>query len=85
MELISAEGKERIKSVYRDVCIAENAYRNDVGGHNGNFEQRKIAIDDVFQSLGMIHEARYIEEEISGQSWTRSRHVDGRIRYELVQ
>ena len=60
MELISAEGKERIKSVYRDVCIAENAYRNDVGDHNGNFEQRKIAIDDVFQSLGMIHEARYI-------------------------
>lgn len=85
MELISAEGKERIKSVYRDVCIAENAFKNDVGGHNGNFEQRKIAIGDVFQALGMIHEARNIENEISNQTWTRSYHADGRIKYELVQ
>lgn len=76
---------DKITAVYRDVCIAENAYRHDVGGWNGNFEQRRIAIDDICTALGVVQDLREIDYEVAQQVWTRGLHSDGRIKYERIK
>lgn len=81
MKLISEEGKEKIRQIYRDVCIAENAFQNDVGGYNGNFEQRRIMGRKIFDVLGMIGDDWEIEDEVKLQTWTRSYDDQMRIKY----
>lgn len=84
MDLISEEGKKRIREIYRDVCIAENAFQHDIGSHNGNFEQRRIMGRDIFDALGMLGDGWEIEDEVKAQTWTRSYDDQMSIKYKMV-
>lgn len=81
---VTKEIIEKIELVYREICIAENAYKHDVGGYNGNFEQRRIGVEDVFLALGLYTHAGNIRDEVADQIWTRSSYPDGRIKYEQI-
>lgn len=83
--MLSKEDKEKLHKIYRDICIAQNAYRYDVGGYLDSYEQRKIAMRDVFWVFGMAGEEFEIEDEVRSQIWTRTSDEIGRIKYEKLE
>lgn len=67
--LIDRKEKERLKELFREVCIADNAWKNSVIMHNDAYTQRKIALLAVAEILDISIEFFQIEDEIREQKW----------------
>lgn len=84
---INQAGIEAIFQQYKQICIAENAFENDTGGYNDNYEQRKIALRDVLDIFILDHfdeisgRAFGIDKEIKNQVWHLTLDDKGRNKY----
>lgn len=82
---LSSEGVNAVLRMYREVCIAENAMLNDCNRINDNYEQRKIAFEQVLELADIDEEALQraweISCEIRDQRWHRTANELGQIKY----
>lgn len=67
--LIDRKEKEQLKKLFREVCIAENAWNNSVIMYNDAYTQRKKALLAVAEILDISIEFFQIEDEIREQKW----------------
>lgn len=85
IQMIGKEERRLLHEIYRDICIAQNAYKHDIDGYLDSYEQRKIAMREVFSAFGMSGEEFEIEDEVRSQIWTRTSDEMGRIKYEKLE
>lgn len=81
--MIDRKEKERLKELFREVCIADNAWKNSVIMHNDAYTQRKIALLAVAEILDISIEFFQIEDEIREQKWRLKDGVND--KYVLVE
>lgn len=67
--MIDRKEKEKLKKLFKEICIAENAWENSVIIHNHSYTQRKIALLAVADILDISIEFFQIEDEIREQKW----------------
>lgn len=78
--------QEQLKNYYRNLCIQENAFINDVGDRNYNYDQRRIVVMDMFLITGMgVPEMDEIEHEVNQYTWTQKMNNKNQIVYEKVK
>lgn len=51
--MIKRKEKEKLKELFREIWIAENAWKNSVIIHNHSYTQRKVALLAVADILGI--------------------------------
>lgn len=67
--MIDRKEKEQLKELFREVCIADNAWNNSVIMYNDAYTQRKKALLAVAEILDISIEFFQIEDEIREQKW----------------
>lgn len=82
---INSVAIEKILNMYRDVCIAENAFINDYNHYNDNYEQRRIAFEQVLELSDLkddaLSRAWQIRKEIKRQRWHLALDEHGANKY----
>lgn len=82
---INSVAIEKILNMYRDVCIAENAFINDCNHYNDNYEQRRIAFEQVLELADLKDDALLrawqIRKEIKRQRWHLLLDEHGKNKY----
>lgn len=75
----------KILNIYRDVCIAENEFINDCNHYNDNYEQRRIAFEQVLELADLkddaLSQAWQIRKEIKRQRWYLALDEHGANKY----
>ena len=77
---------KQVLDMYQKVCIAENAYINDLGGYNDNYNQRLFALEDVAMYLDVdgLNSCRAIKQAINQRTYTEVIDDKGRIDYKQI-
>lgn len=74
-----------ILDMYKQVCIAENAFVNDCDHYNDNYEQRRIAFEQVLELADLkddaLSKAWSIQRKIRKQRWHLTFDERGRNKY----
>lgn len=65
---LTSEGVATVLRMYRDVCIAENAFINDCNHYNDNYEQRRIAFEQVLELADL-------DEDALSRAWSIRREI----------
>lgn len=74
--------KLKLKDYYRDLCIRENAFNNQFGHENRNYDQRRIVLSDIFLMTGMGYsEMDDIENDVNQFKWKQVLDNKNRIKY----
>ena len=82
---INSAAIEKILNMYRNVCITENAFINDCNHYNDNYEQRRIAFEQVLELADLkddaLSQAWQIGKEIKRQRWHLALDEHGANKY----
>lgn len=54
---LNSTAVNEILDMYKQVCIAENAFVNDCDHYNDNYEQRRIAFEQVLELADLKDDA----------------------------